>query len=108
MPEIVDFPIGLDSDLYAPIKSEFKITQDLPFSRELQEQPNEFLDIQATFDPRPRSGTGTGASFKYRMRGYNASLGQYEMWVTSDPTAANPSGNPLVAKEVEARLPVTS
>jgi hypothetical protein len=45
---------------------------------------------------------------KYRMRGYRVATSQYEHWVTTDPTAAPPSGNTLVAIVIEARLPSTA
>lgn len=39
---------------------------------------------------------------KYRMRGYYIAGTSYEFWITTDPTAANPSGNPLINKSVDS------
>lgn len=110
MPEIADFSlIGLD--LLSPIKGEFKPLQDLPITRGIGESVNEFLDIQGSFDPRSRGEGVTqvvSSTQKYRMRGFRVAISQYEHWVTTDPTAAPPSGNALVAIVIEARLPSTA
>jgi hypothetical protein len=39
---------------------------------------------------------------KYRMRGYYIAGSAYEFWITTDPTSANPSGNPLVNKSIDS------
>ena len=39
---------------------------------------------------------------KYRMRGYYIAGSTYEFWITTDPTSANPSGNPLVNKSIDS------
>jgi hypothetical protein len=42
----------------------------------------------------------------YRMRGYYVAGATHEFWVARDPRDANPSGNPLVNKVVDAVLQI--
>lgn len=44
------------------------------------------------------------AATTYRMRGYYAAGMTYEFWITTNPSAANPSGNPLVSIVIDAIL----
>lgn len=55
--------------------------------------------------PTSTVSVGVVTQQKYRMRGYRVATSQYEIWITTDPTAAPPSGNSLVAIVIEARLP---
>ena len=41
-------------------------------------------------------------TIKYRMRGYFIAGSAYEFWVTTDPTSAPPSGNPLINKIIDS------
>jgi len=55
----------------------------------------------ATTDQTPQTTTSTVIT-KYRMRGYYIAGSTYEFWITTDPTSANPSGNPLVNKSIDS------
>ena len=39
---------------------------------------------------------------QYKMRGFNASTGQYEYWQTNNPSAGPPSGAALANKSIAA------
>lgn len=41
---------------------------------------------------------------EYKMRGFNASTGQYEYWSTTNPSAGPPSGATLTNKSIAAVL----
>jgi hypothetical protein len=50
-------------------------------------------------------GTGSAAiPISYRMRGYYVAGATFEYWITTNPSAANPSGNPLVSVTVDATI----
>ena len=42
------------------------------------------------------TGGGTTTLTRYKMRGYRPATSVYEYWITTDPNAAPPSGNPLI------------
>lgn len=44
------------------------------------------------------------AATTYRMRGYYVAGMAYEYWITTNPSSANPSGNPLTSIVIDAIL----
>ena len=46
--------------------------------------------------PTGSGGGGGGTVAQYKMRGFYASNGQYEYWITTNPNAAPPSGHTLL------------
>lgn len=59
------------------------------------------LERYMTGGQTPQTTTSTVVT-KYRMRGYYVAGSTYEFWITTDPTSANPSGNPLVNKSIDS------
>lgn len=57
----------------------------------------------AIFKNEITTGT-TVAPINYRMRGYYVAGSTFEYWITTNPSSANPSGNPLVSVTVDAVL----
>lgn len=68
----------------------------------------DLTDFEIKTLPISSVSVSTAIAQKYRMRGYRVAAGQYEYWITTDPTAPPPSGNTLVAISVEATLPSTA
>jgi len=68
----------------------------------------QFFDLSTSFYdavvPSADVPSPAGPVTTYRMRGYFVGGSTYEFWNTTDPTAANPSGNPLVNKVIDSIL----
>lgn len=103
--------VGLGAfDLAGPTPASFDGRNILPVSNLDIREGNTLADFGG-FDIKTLPATSVAVAAvaqKYRMRGYRVATSQYEHWVTTDPTAAPPSGNTLVAIVIEARLPSTA
>lgn len=104
----VEFPAAFQSivgsgglpatDLDTLIPDMFKVTRQAsgqPLSEVLDNQTPEMFTYNLTTDV---------AATRYRMRGYYAAGMTHEFWITTNPSAANPSGNPLVSIVIDATL----
>jgi hypothetical protein len=86
-----------DAELESILPSDFKRSDALQMFQFETVLPSDFKEEITV------SGGGAVAT-KYRMRGYFVAGTTYEFWITTDPTAANPSGNPLVGKVIDSVL----
>ena len=87
-----------DFDLLTP--NMFKVTRQAngqPLSEVLDNQTPEVFTYNLTTEV-----AATVAATTYRMRGYYVGGSTYEFWITSDPNAANPSGNPLIGRMIDS------
>ena len=109
--DFVDFPL-LSSDFTTPeITVDWSTTNSVGLNNNDLREGATFAEILGDWDPRsypPSAQVVAATPQKYRMRGFRVAISQYEHWVTTDPTAAPPSGNTLVAIVIEARLPSTA
>ena len=105
----VEFPAVFQADSVA---GSLALTDD--FDYQIPRMFNVTLDVNGQpinegFDSQTPSMfkynlTTEVAATTYRMRGYYAAGMAYEFWVTTNPSAANPSGNPLTSVVIDAIL----
>lgn len=96
---VVDGGFTIATEFDPQLPSSFKV------SREASKIPlGVGLDDQQTPSMFKYNLTTEVAATTYRMRGYYVAGMTYEFWVTTNPSSANPSGNPLTAVVIDAIL----
>ncbi len=108
--DFADLPFDDGTIFGAKLASEFVPTNEMSCVHQDLREGVRFADIMGEYDinAAPQNVQQVVAVVaRYRMRGFRVATGLYETWIATDPTAAPPSGNTLVAISVEARLPTS-